>query len=378
MSVATPVPFSVYMERALYGENGYYMTERTRFGRSGDFYTSAQVSPLFGALWALSVLQDADQKEVVTIVEIGCGEGGFAEALLRALLASEKLAGRPVRYAGIDLSPVSRERAQLRLQAVVQACKERGQDVYCACYATIGQLQAEDPCDWQGSWVFGNEVLDALPCDVIAVSRTEIRQLFVQEAKQVMPGTTQADLFTGRELVTFFASAQTAWREDALSLFQPLFAEWEMPEVVTEWSPYLPQFLENITKYLRPSVVTFVDYGGYALDVAGDDRPHGSIRAYDRHQLVDDFLDRPGTCDLTYDVNFTAVGLAFEKLGYQCSPLGRQGAWLLALPDVAQLFERVEKSSPGAVRRALSLFMPGGLGDRFVVCRAVPATNEKV
>ena len=43
-----PLPFSVFMEMALYDpDHGYYRGDP--FGRDGDFYTASQLQPVFGA-----------------------------------------------------------------------------------------------------------------------------------------------------------------------------------------------------------------------------------------------------------------------------------------------------------------------------------------
>lgn len=50
-----PIPFSRFMERALYEPDlGYYETQR-EVGRSGDFYTSVSVGSLMGNCWRSSL-----------------------------------------------------------------------------------------------------------------------------------------------------------------------------------------------------------------------------------------------------------------------------------------------------------------------------------
>jgi len=48
-----PVPFDEFMREALYGENGFYTRpDGGHAGRRGDFLTSPEVGPLFGAVIA--------------------------------------------------------------------------------------------------------------------------------------------------------------------------------------------------------------------------------------------------------------------------------------------------------------------------------------
>ena len=74
-----PLPFERFMELALYGADGFYT--RTRggsAGRRGDFITSPEVGPLFGAVIARYL--DAEwnrigRPDVFTVVEAGAGPG---------------------------------------------------------------------------------------------------------------------------------------------------------------------------------------------------------------------------------------------------------------------------------------------------------------
>lgn len=47
------ISYADYMRLALYDERcGYYMSERTKIGKDGDFFTNSYVSDLFGKLFA--------------------------------------------------------------------------------------------------------------------------------------------------------------------------------------------------------------------------------------------------------------------------------------------------------------------------------------
>jgi SAM-dependent MidA family methyltransferase len=76
-----PIPFERFMDLALYAPGcGYYTRERDPFGIHGDFYTAAQLQPVFGILMARiarSMLQRAGSR---TVVELGPGRGEMAPA----------------------------------------------------------------------------------------------------------------------------------------------------------------------------------------------------------------------------------------------------------------------------------------------------------
>ncbi|MEV2267810.1 SAM-dependent methyltransferase [Nonomuraea africana] len=88
------------MERALYGDNGFYLRERP----SGHFRTSVGASPLFAEA-ILTVLMRLDEKlgrpEPLDLVDIGAGDGALSAGVLA--LAEPGLRKR-LRVTAVDLS----------------------------------------------------------------------------------------------------------------------------------------------------------------------------------------------------------------------------------------------------------------------------------
>ncbi len=80
------IPFHRFMEIALYGEHGFYATSGSA-GRRGDFITSSEVGPLFGAVIARALdawWHEMGQPNGFTVVEAGAGPGTLARAILAA------------------------------------------------------------------------------------------------------------------------------------------------------------------------------------------------------------------------------------------------------------------------------------------------------
>ena len=80
------MPFSEFMAEALYGPDGFYTTGG-RAGRRGDFITSPEVGPLFGAVVARYL--DAEWQRIgrpgeFTVVDAGAGPGTLARSVLAA------------------------------------------------------------------------------------------------------------------------------------------------------------------------------------------------------------------------------------------------------------------------------------------------------
>ena len=84
------ISFEKFMELSLYSQNGFYNTIG-KAGRRGDFLTSPEVGPLFGAVIAQAI--DSRWYELgcpnkFTIVEVGAGPGTLARSVLKADLKS--------------------------------------------------------------------------------------------------------------------------------------------------------------------------------------------------------------------------------------------------------------------------------------------------
>jgi len=101
------IPFSQFMDLALYSEHGFYSTNG-RAGRRGDFITSPEVGPLFGA-----VLSDAiddvwkrlGKPDNFQIVEVGAGPGTLA----RSILATSPECLQNGHYIAVEVSAAQRE-----------------------------------------------------------------------------------------------------------------------------------------------------------------------------------------------------------------------------------------------------------------------------
>ena len=88
------MPFVEFMELALYHPvQGYYVTQATRIGARGDFYTSPHLSPFFGECLARQVIdcwEIMGQPIVFELVEMGAGQGILAADILQAIAQDRK------------------------------------------------------------------------------------------------------------------------------------------------------------------------------------------------------------------------------------------------------------------------------------------------
>ena len=157
------ISFADYMALCLYAPAlGYYMAGARKLGAEGDFITAPELSPLFGQCLAQWLMRSDGvmHPDSDGILEIGAGTGVLAAAMLEELEQQQAL---PARYFILELSADLRQRARDTLAARVPHLLER--------VTWLNQL----PPQFNGL-VLGNEVLDALPCELLRLHQGQAWQ----------------------------------------------------------------------------------------------------------------------------------------------------------------------------------------------------------
>jgi SAM-dependent MidA family methyltransferase len=250
------------MEEALYSKYGFFNNEKVRSKKSGDFLTSPEVSKYFG-----KILNQWIQKNnlYLNIVEFGSGTG----SLIEQINTENKFA--------VELSTTAR----------VELSKKNIQNA----------SSLEDVTFKESDLVFGNEVLDNIPCSVAVFKDNK----WYEKVVNLEDDSFSYDFVNARKEVIDWIETNQLKGDVNIDI-----------EVQTN----IDKFLENIIHNLNPKTILFFDYGFEQKDRVK--RKYRSLlRTYKDHHLSVDPILEPGNVDITYDVNFSSVKRKLKTLGYE-------------------------------------------------------------
>jgi SAM-dependent MidA family methyltransferase len=338
-----PITFARFMTMALYQPgSGYYAAGPERSGWGGHYLTSPELDPAFGELWAHAFEQVWDQlgrPDRFDVIEIGPGEGGFSEAVLRSVRGTPF--GDALAYRLVEPQPALEERQRARLA---------GSDNVSWSPSLDGIEQVQQGC------VLANEVLDNLPVNIVERHGGEIREVYVDEKDGVLravlgdPSTPEIEAYLDRVGV----------KVPEGSRFEVGLAAEEFARVTAE--------------KIRWGAVVFVDYGDEAATLAK--QTLGTLVCYSGAGTDDRPLEHPGEKDITVYVDWSGIRKMFDLAGLTSVGPVQQRAILIAL-GLKDLDTKLQDEHRRAVAdkrgaeavRALSrrqglgaLADPGGLG----------------
>ena len=317
-----PIPFRDWMEAALYDrEFGYYTrTDRTRWGRAGDYRTSAERSELFAATFAryfAKLYDELGSPSQWTIVEGGAGDGTFA--------------GR-----------------------VQHALKDAYPRVFEATRYKISEIQnASEPSNLLNpSLYFSNELLDAFPVHRVV---------------------DRGELYVTLDSSNSFIWSVRPYSTPRLPAFLDQYSIKLAPGQIIEVNLAIDDWLTSVSSDLNHGFVITVDYGAEASELYDPVlRPNGTLRAFSKHGFVDDVLSAPGEYDITSSVNWTQVKATGERLGLRVVEFDSQDRFLLRaglLDELERRLKRTDKDSDQLrlTTDAREMILPGGMASSFQV-----------
>ncbi|MCU4119580.1 class I SAM-dependent methyltransferase [Variovorax sp. N23] len=298
------IGFDRFMALALYAPGlGYYANASRKFGHlpssGSDFVTAPELTPLFGQTLAVQVGEALERSGTDEVWEFGAGSGVLALQLL------DTLGERIARYRIVDLSGTLRARQQETLAA----------------HATKVEWLDALPEAMQGV-VVGNEVLDAMPVQLLA---------------RVGGRWFERGVVAG-------AQGGWAWEDRPTTLRPPIEIEGEH-DYLTEIHPQAKAFIATLADRLKKGAAFFLDYGFPESEYYHPQRHMGTVMCHQAHRADDDPLVDVGAKDVTAHVDFTGIALAAQDAGLHVLGYTSQGRFLincglLGLSDQASVAQR--------------------------------------
>ncbi len=286
-----PMRFDRFMEMALYQPGlGYYVKSAgpLAVGRSGDFYTSVSVGPLFGRLLArqfLQMWQGLGKPSRFWLIEQGAHDGQLARDILMWCRAETPEFFAAIWYGIVHPSG----KAEIKPREVQEA--EQIADL--TWFENWEAVAAVSPT----GVFFSNELVDAFP----------VRAIVYRKGKWLEQYVTTAD----EGFVWFDRPVLDDELKQAIAELPLLPIE----GYTTEINLRARHWMTSVGKALTRGYVLTIDYGYPAWIYYADFRSHGTLTAYLKHKANDEVLQDPGGQDLTAHVDFTALAKVGETVG---------------------------------------------------------------
>ncbi len=364
---AGPVPFSTFVEAALYDpEDGFFATGHGAGRAGGDFITSPEVGPLFGACIARALdrwWHDLGEPDPFVVMEAGAGTGRLCREVLRA--APE--CSPALRYVLVERSAALREaqRELLTVEPFEHALGPSSPDLSDGGIpmpvegtGPIVSALEELPALTVEGVVIANELLDNLSFDL--VERTEGGWLEIRVGVSEEGAFYEVPVRASEEIVS--------WLRD---LEVPSGARVPVQHAIESW-------IEDCATRLRRGVVLILDYAAELDELVR--REMGWLRTYRTHERGVGPLEDPGSQDITADVLLPTLRRDARRAGFSISVESSQAEWLRALGIEELVEEGRALWEAGAARgdlealagrsritEAAALTDPDGLGAHTVV-----------
>jgi len=348
-----PISFAEFMEVALYHpRGGYYMTS-ARIGRNGDFTTSPEIHPAFGALvgrFLGQVWRAMGSPAQFVVVEIGGGTGRLAASILTSLARTNQAFYRRLKYVMDDVSPAMR-----RHQKELLGGAHPGKVAWRNLSSRRGRPIA--------GCIISNELVDALPVHRVAMRSGRLTEMSVGLNGQGF---------------TWLERTPCSGLSHHLETGGMTLTEGQVLEV----RPAARNLLREVAANLARGCVLTIDHGYESPQVYRERFAHGSLMCYSGGMMCDDPLQRPGLQDISARVDFEALQRYGKADGLTSLPLMTQRDFLL-LFGAGQLLDAMRSAAVTAEHKAeerralLALLDPEGLGTCKVLLQHKGLSNEQ-
>ena len=352
------ISFYKYMDLVLNDpENGFYSTGRLNIGKDGDFCTSPSLGSDFARLlaiqvvdWLLDLEKSGIESELLSLVEIGPGEGTLSRDLAIAIAEIAPALISKIEFVLVELNVGMRKRQEKVVNNF--------EGIYCR-WCDLEDLILRPVT----GVVIANEALDAFPVERLiftgnkvfrqGVALRKINDEYFLEFVDLKPTTA---------IMEFLQESNSLLNIE----FPPkdICDRW-----VTEWHCDLPTWFGKLSKVLINGSLLIVDYAMESKRYYNANRKDGTLISYRNQKANTNILKDPGLSDLTAHLCIEST-ISYALInGWKFMGETRQGQALLALGLSKFLFSLQNISSQdlsAALNRRESLLRlvdPMGLGE---------------
>jgi len=350
-----PVGFDVLMDTALYHPVHGFYASGGRAGRRGDFLTSPEVGPLFGAVLASALdewWREVGNPAVFVVVEAGAGPGTLARAVLQARPACS----HALRYVLVETSAAQRAMHGTGLPIEDAA----------SAFASITVFDDDEPRVElpDGPIVVSLPHLPKVPGPCLVVANELLDNLPVALAERAASGWHEIRVGIAEEELV---EVRVPLRGEDTALLDRLAPDAE-PGARVPLQRAAAGWVSEALRLAGPDGhVVAIDYATTTADLAT--RPQGDwLRTYRSHARGTHPLDDLGSQDITCEVAVDQLGVTPIANRSQVEWLRAHGIDLLVEEGRRSWEERAHLGDLEAVRarsritEADALVDPAGLG----------------
>lgn len=295
------ISFAEYMDLILYAPNlGYYQAGVNKIGKSGDFITAPEISPLFSQCIANQCRQILAELDSPIILELGAGNGTMASEILIYLEQNNCL---PDEYQILELSAELKDKQTQTIQA---KCPELANRV-----TWLNKL----PATPINGVILANEVMDAMPVNIF-----ELQDDAVYERYVTWENNKFAWQLAASEDEIFLKQVNSIKNNYLTNISGCYFSEINLR---------LQPWIAELNSCLERGAILLIDYGYPNQEYYHPARSQGTLMCHYRHNSHPDPFVYPGLQDLTAHVDFSQVANAMDGVGLNLAGFTNQASFLL-------------------------------------------------
>jgi SAM-dependent MidA family methyltransferase len=337
IAVRSRITFAEFMEVALYLPDSGYYERHVELGRAGDFLTSPETHPIFGALLsqlALLMWRALGSPESFRAIEYGAGTGSLCRQFVESTPHFDTRFAEALRYEIVERSAFLRALQQANLIDLT---------------TRVTWLHPDAEPEPAQRCVIANEVVDALP---------------VHRLRQTEAGLVELHVST----------RDGSYVESEGPLSRPELAAYLRDENIEPATGSIVEiclaardWITDAARRLDRGYCVTIDFGGEASALYRSPTPRSGLKCFHQHGWTDDPFDRPGLLDITAPVDFTNLKRVGAEVGLAPMLETSQGPLLqqLGLPAALERLKRPRLPADQLHRNRTGMAMladPHGLG----------------